>query len=142
MGARFCRIDDDLDLVRTVAAGIVGVRFCRLDDDLDLVVLDDRSRPDEETVGGSPPLCLPCSGPVLLALVRVLRVDKDRREEEGSSPFRPRGALDTPVVIFCRDKTVLGSMLVGCVSPRPSPPDEDEGVRLVEELGLLRCRIE
>lgn len=37
---------------------------------------------------------------------------------------------------------MLGRLLVDCVLPQPSPSDEDEGVRLVEELGLLRCRAE
>ena len=42
-------------------------------------MLEGRSRPDEGTAGGTPPLCLPRFDPVSLALVRALGVDEDRR---------------------------------------------------------------
>ena len=78
MGALFCDIDDELELVRTVAAAIGGVRFCGVDDDLALVLGGNPSTPDEQTARSPLPLCLPWFGPVSLALVRALGVDEDR----------------------------------------------------------------
>lgn len=121
----------------------MGVRFCTVDIDLDLAVLDSRLTPHDEMAGGIPPLCVAPFEPLSpVFFLRALGVDEDRREAEDSRPIRPRDAFDSPVVVFFPASSVDGYTLVGFVLPRPSLPYEDEDDCRVEELGLLRCRME